>query len=139
MCGIAGYRFRGRAPEEAPQWLGASVASLHHRGPDDRGTWHKNGVGLGHTRLSILDLSPLGHQPMASRDGRWVMVYNGEVYNFREIRRELEARGSVFRGNSDTEVILEAFAEWGPAAVRRFIGMFAIALWSEAAQKLYLL
>jgi asparagine synthase (glutamine-hydrolysing) len=139
VCGIAGYWYRRRAPEDAPRWLAASVASLRHRGPDDRGTWQQGGVGLGHTRLSILDLSPLGRQPMASRDGRWMMVYNGEVYNFREIRRELESRGRVFRGSGDTEVIVEAFAEWGPAAVRRFIGMFAIALWSAGARKLYLL
>jgi asparagine synthase (glutamine-hydrolysing) len=112
---------------------------LHHRGPDDRGLWLDGGVGLGHSRLSILDLSPLGHQPMVSRDGRWVMVFNGEVYNFREIRRELEPLGHAFRGSGDSEVILEAFAEWGPAAVRRFVGMFAIALWSKADRRLYLL
>src|SRR5947209_8318301 len=139
MCGIAGYWFKSRVPEAAQQWLKDGVASLHHRGPDDSGLWFGGGVGLGHARLSILDLSPLGHQPMASRNGRWVMVFNGEVYNFREIRKDLETLGHTFFGAGDSEVIVEAFAEWGPGAVRRFVGMFAIALWSKADQKLYLL
>jgi len=139
MCGIAGYWFRGRAPEAARQWLADGVTSLHHRGPDDNGLWFDGGVGLGHARLSILDLSPLGHQPMISRSGGWVMVFNGEVYNFREIRKDLETLGHTFLGTGDSEVILEAFAEWGPGAVRRFVGMFAIALWSKADRRLYLL
>ena len=139
MCGIAGFWFKSDVPEAAQRWLEDSVSSLRHRGPDDRGLWFDGGVGLGHTRLSILDLSPLGHQPMTSRDGRWVMVFNGEVYNFREIHRELEVLGHTFLGTSDSEVILEAFAEWGPAAVRRFVGMFAIALWSKPDRRLYLL
>src|SRR3989442_134720 len=139
MCGIAGYWFKSRVPEAAQHWLKDGVASLHHRGPDDRGLWFEGGVGLGHARLSILDLSPLGHQPMASRNGRWVMVFNGEVYNFREIRKDLKMLGHTFFGTGDSEVILEAFAEWGPAAVRRFVGMFAIALWSKADSRLYLL
>jgi asparagine synthase (glutamine-hydrolysing) len=138
MCGIAGYWFKNRAPEAAQQWLRDGLASLHHRGPDDRGAWFETGVGMGHTRLSILDLSPLGHQPMASRNGRWMMVFNGEVYNFREIRKDLELLGHTFLGTGDSEVILEAFSEWGPGAVRRFVGMFAIALWSKADRRLYL-
>jgi len=139
MCGIAGYWFKSRVPDAAQEWLRDGVAALHHRGPDDSGLWYDGGVGLGHARLSILDLSPLGRQPMASRNGDWMMVFNGEVYNFREIRRELEALGHVFRGSGDSEVVIEAFAEWGPGAVRRFVGMFAIALWSKADRKLYLL
>lgn len=139
MCGIAGFWFKNKVPEAARQWLKASVASLHHRGPDDSGLWFDDGIGLGHARLSILDLSPLGRQPMVSRNGAWVMVFNGEVYNFREIRKELEVLGHAFPGTGDSEVILEAFAEWGLAAVRRFIGMFAIALWSKADRTLYLL
>jgi len=139
MCGIAGFWFKSDVPEVAQQWLRDSVSSLHHRGPDDRGLWFDGGVGLGHARLSILDLSPLGHQPMASRNGRWVMVFNGEVYNFRGIRKDLEMLGHTFFGTGDSEVILEAFAEWGPGAVRRFVGMFAIALWSKADRRLYLL
>ena len=139
MCGIAGFWFKGGIPERARNWLRNSAASLRHRGPDDHGLRFDGAVGLGHTRLSILDLSPLGHQPMASRDGRWVMAFNGEVYNFREIRKELESLGHSFDGTSDSEVVIEAFAEWGLSAVHRFIGMFAIALWSKADGKLHLL
>lgn len=139
MCGIAGYWFRNAAPQEAPRWLDAGVRALRHRGPDDRGQWFDGGVGLGHARLSILDLSAHGRQPMLSRDGRWAMVYNGEVYNFVALRRELESLGHAFRGSGDSEVILEAFAEWGPDAVRRFIGMFSIALWCLPERRLYLL
>ena len=139
MCGITGYWFKRRVPEGAQQWLKDGIASLHHRGPDDRGLWCEGPVGLGHARLSILDLSPLGHQPMASRDGKWMMVFNGEVYNFREIRKDLEGLRHSFLGVGDSEVILEAFAEWGPGAVRRFVGMFAIALWSRADSTLHLL
>src|SRR6266508_4082768 len=139
MCGIAGFWFKDSAPESARKWLRDGAASLHHRGPDDSGLWFDGAVGLGHTRLSILDLSPLGRQPMASRDGRWFMAFNGEVYNFREIRKDFERLNHSFVGTSDSEVVIEAFAEWGPAAVRRFIGMFAIALWAKADRKLYLL
>src|SRR6266568_4594111 len=115
MCGIAGFWFKDSAPESARKWLRDSAKSLHHRGPDDSGLWFDGAVGLGHTRLSILDLSPLGHQPMASRDGRWVMAFNGEVYNFREIRKDLERLNHSFAGTSDSEVVIEAFAECGPA------------------------
>ncbi len=139
MCGIAGFWFRDGVPESARHWLGDSASSLHHRGPDDSALWFDGTVGLGHTRLSILDLSPLGRQPMVSRDGHWVMVFNGEVYNFREIRGELASLGHRFAGTGDSEVVIEAFSRWGPAAVRRFIGMFAIALWSKADRRLYLL
>jgi asparagine synthase (glutamine-hydrolysing) len=139
MCGIAGFWFRDGVPESARIWLRDGVSSLRHRGPDDSALWFGTGVGLGHTRLSILDLSPLGRQPMASRDGRWVMVFNGEVYNFREIREQLASLGHRFAGTGDSEVVIEAFSQWGPAAVRRFIGMFAIALWSIADRSLYLL
>src|SRR5262245_48819032 len=97
--------------------------ALAHRGPDDRGVWADAaaGVGLGHRRLAIVDLTPEGHQPMASADGRYVLVFNGEIYNFRVLRAELEAAGARFRGTGDTEVMLAAFAAWGvAAAVRRF-------------------
>jgi asparagine synthase (glutamine-hydrolysing) len=139
MCGITGYLYLNDTPEDADERLRDSLASLHHRGPDDRGLWQADGVGFGHARLSILDLSPLGHQPMTSADGQWVMVYNGEVYNFREIRAVLEARGHRFNGTGDSEVILAAFSEWGPDAVRRFVGMFAIALWHKPTRHLHLL
>jgi asparagine synthase (glutamine-hydrolysing) len=130
MCGIVGYRLVERDGGRSERDLPAAVAQLAHRGPDDEGTWADpaEGLGLGFRRLSILDLSSLGHQPMVSASGDWVMVYNGEVYNFRDVRRDLERRGVRFRSSGDTEVVLEAFAEWGLDAVSRFIGMFAIAL-----------
>jgi asparagine synthase (glutamine-hydrolysing) len=115
--------------------------AMAHRGPDASGTFLSpdGRVGLSHRRLSILDLSPAGAQPMFSADGSLVLSFNGEVFNFREIREELSGRGHAFRGNSDTEVMLAAFREWGvEAAVRRFIGMFAFALWDAGAGKLYL-
>lgn len=114
--------------------------AMAHRGPDDRGlkVFTDPAVVLGHLRLSILDLSPLGHQPMASADGRSWIVFNGEIYNFREVRRELVARGHAFRSESDTEVILAAYCEWGLEAVSRFRGMFAFALWDGRTGALHL-
>ena len=142
MCGIAGYRVGAGRCQRAESDLPGAVASLHHRGPDDAGQWlnQDKTVGLGHRRLSILDLSTHGHQPMFSADGQWVMVFNGEVYNFREIRAELEPLGHHFAGTGDSEVILAAFVQWGVAdALRRFVGMFAIALWHQRLRKLYLI
>ena len=141
MCGITGYWSRRG---DSSQWLadlGASVASLKLRGPDDNGVWVRPGgrVALGHTRLSILDLSPLGHQPMRSPDGALTMVFNGEVYNFAVVRAELEALGHRFRSSGDSEVILAALQEWGVKAVDKFIGMFAIAVWNERERRLMLL
>jgi asparagine synthase (glutamine-hydrolysing) len=117
MCGIAGFVDHSPAVE---QYNMAAVATgmagtLASRGPDDSGEWvdRENGIGLAHRRLSIIDLSASGHQPMLSSDGRYVLVYNGELYNFQELRAELEARGQPFRGHSDSEVLLEACAAWG--------------------------
>lgn len=139
MCGVVGIWARDYGGDLLREDLKAAVSSLHHRGPDDHGIWlNESGVGLGHTRLSILDLSPLGHQPMVSADGRYVLVFNGEIYNFEEIRKDLVSAGHSFAGSGDTEVLLHAFSEWGPAAVGRFIGMFAIALWDEQEQALEL-
>jgi asparagine synthase (glutamine-hydrolysing) len=141
MCGIAGYRVvRGGAQPWAAD-LTLAVRSLHYRGPDDEGLWQSPDqlTGLGHRRLSILDLSPLGHQPMASACGNWMMVFNGEVYNFKEIRAQLEPLGHRFAGSGDSEVIVAAFAQWGPEAVSRFIGMFAIALWHKPTRQLHLI
>ena len=141
MCGITGFFTSAGAPELGEEDLRRAVAALHKRGPDDRGTWlDGSGVGLGHTRLSILDLSAHGHQPMLSPDGRLAMVFNGEVYNFADIRRELEPMGHRFLGSGDSEVILAAFREWGVHdAVKKFIGMFAIALWDAQMGRLTLI
>ncbi len=141
MCGITGYWARRGDPSPWLADLAASVESLRQRGPDDHGVWVRPGgrVALGHTRLSILDLSPLGHQPMRSPDGSLTMVFNGEVYNFAMVRAELEALGHHFRSSGDSEVILAALQEWGVAAVDKFVGMFAIAVWNERERRLWLL
>lgn len=136
MCGIAGYSFVNSVSPSANA-VNAALVALAHRGPDDSGQFEdrERRVGLAHTRLSILDLSPLGHQPMASDDGRVVLVFNGEIYNFRELRIELKALGHVFRGNSDTEVLLKLYLTQRQAVngvtemLRRLNGIFAFALW----------
>jgi asparagine synthase (glutamine-hydrolysing) len=140
MCGIAGiWTLKGNVDHHSHD-LSNAVKSLNHRGPDDNGIWTNDyGVALGHARLSILDLSSHGHQPMCSADKRYAMVFNGEVYNFKEIRLQLITKGYSFIGSGDTEVILAAFQEWGDEAINRFIGMFAIALWDAQQQILTLI
>jgi len=139
MCGICGIYAPGNPEALAP--LAEMAARLAHRGPDDHGLWTdaETGVGLGHRRLAILDLSPLGRQPMLSASGRYVLCFNGEVYNFRLLRDELAPLGHRFRGGSDTEVMLAAIEQWGVLeAVRRFNGMFAFALWDRRERSLSL-
>jgi len=135
MCGIVGFSGAFRAAA-----LHAGLEAIGHRGPDDSGTFldSSRGVGLGHARLAILDLSPLGHQPMASADGSVVLVFNGEIYNFRELRSELTARGFAFRGHSDTEVLLSMYLAEGEAMLPRLNGIFAFALWDTRSQTLLL-
>jgi asparagine synthase (glutamine-hydrolysing) len=143
MCGIAGFIDRSRtvASGELAAIAAKMSETLTHRGPDDGGVWVDagSGVALGHRRLSIVDLSPEGHQPMRSADGRFMLVFNGEIYNFAEMRRSLEAAGHRFRGHSDTEVLLAGFCEWGVhAALKRTVGMFALALWDTTERTLHL-
>lgn len=137
MCGITGLWLQGRKPES----IDAMRDSLAHRGPDSHGEWRDeaHGVALGHRRLAILDLSDAGAQPMTSRSGRFVIVYNGEIYNFRELASELRARGREFDGRSDTEVVLAAIEAYGlDRALERFVGMFAFALWDRERAELSL-
>lgn len=141
MCGITGFWGRGFRVEEARSILGQMTDAIRHRGPDDAGAWTDpdQGIALGHRRLSILDLSPTGHQPMESREGRYVIVFNGEIYNFAELRRQLLDAGDSFRGHSDTEIMLAAISRWGLlAAVKSFAGQFAFALWDRDACELHL-
>lgn len=137
MCGIAGIVNYGGAAV-APPVLQAMTDAIAHRGPDGEGHWIEDGVGFGHRRLAIIDLSPLAHQPMMSHDNRYVLSYNGEIYNFRELRTELEAMGYPFRSQSDSEVLLTAWAAWGVKALDRLNGMFAFAIWDRTDKTLTL-
>ena len=141
MCGIAGLLDLRRA-ERDPAGIAQHMAdAMPYRGPDGAGAWGdaKAGIGLGHRRLAIVDLSPTGAQPMHSTDGRYVISFNGEVYNFRELRDELAAKGAAFRGTSDTEVMLAAFTAWGvTGATERFVGMFAFAVFDRQTRTLHL-
>jgi asparagine synthase (glutamine-hydrolysing) len=136
VCGITGYFFPGGPRREDE--LRRMTGELTHRGPDDHGIHLGDGVGLGHRRLSIIDLSAAGRQPMGNEDGRILAVFNGEIYNFVELRGELESRGHVFRTATDTEVIPHAYEEWGDAFPSHLRGMFAIGLWDDAARRLLL-
>lgn len=143
MCGIAGFwdSTQSWGTESMQQIIGQMTGAIAHRGPDDEGFWADAaaGMALGHRRLAILDLSPLGRQPLVSQQGRYVLVFNGEIYNFRQLRRNLEALGTRFRSQSDTEVMLAGFEHWGvEAAVGRFRGMFAFALWDRQGRELIL-
>jgi asparagine synthase (glutamine-hydrolysing) len=137
MCGIAGVmHFDGAAV--CPDLVAAMTRTIAHRGPDGDGYYIDNPVGLGHRRLAIIDLSPAGKQPMANEDGSIWVTYNGEIYNFQEIRQELARRGHFFRSATDSEVIVHAYEEWGVDCLARFNGMFAFALWDGRRRRLWL-
>ena len=141
MCGLTGYWKATGHPAEAV--VAAMARQITHRGPDDQGVWMDSdaGLALAHRRLSILDLSPQGHQPMLSHCGRYVIAFNGEVYNFAALRDELEQAGvaPAWHGHSDTEVMLSAIAAWGlESALKKFVGMFAFALWDRETRTLSL-
>ena len=138
MCGIAGIVHEDATRPVETDVLDRMCASLRHRGPDDTGRWAAPGVGLAHTRLSVIDLSPAGHQPLTNEDESVRVVYNGEIYNFRELRRELEERGHRFRSATDTEVIVHLYEDEGEACVERLHGMFALAVWDARRRRLLL-
>ena len=144
MCGLTGFLMPcGFQEETAQAQVKAMADRLHHRGPDDGGNWVDGaaGIALGHRRLAIVDLSAAGHQPMASADGRWLLAYNGEVYNHLDLRRELEAAGQAppWRGHSDTETLLAYVAGWGlERTLQASVGMFALALWDRQRRELHL-
>ena len=144
MCGIAGFVDGTARSIDLNDSLRRMTLTIAHRGPDDEGHWvdPASGVALGHRRLAIIDVSPTGHQPMASESGRYVMVFNGEVYNHGEVRHALSqrpGRAPIYRGRSDTEVILAAAERWGVIpSLDRFVGMFALAIWDRRDRVLHL-
>jgi len=140
MCGIAGILRIDRSSGELAPRVRAMADTLAHRGPDDNGVWTsaEGDVALSHRRLSIIDLSPLGHNPMPWDDGRLWITFNGEIYNFLELRQELESAGFRFRSHTDTEVILAAYDRWGIDCVQRLVGMFAFAIWDAPRRRLWI-
>lgn len=126
MCGICGIH--GMPNGKAIKKMCASMA---HRGPDDDGAYSDEDIALGMTRLKIIDLSPLGHQPMGNEDGTIQLVFNGEIYNYKELRKRLEEKGRRFKSQSDTETIIHAYEEWGEDCLNELRGMFAFALWDK--------
>lgn len=137
MCGICGYIHLDRTKQVSADILTAMADTIRPRGPDDAGVYAKGPVALGHRRLSIIDLST-GHQPMSNEDGSLTIVYNGEIYNFQDLKADLEKRGHAFRTHSDTEVVIHAYEEYGESCLDRFNGMFAFALWDAKRELLFL-
>ena len=136
MCGIVGLiNFCDFVVD--PDVIWAATNTLYERGPDDSGIWTENNAGLGHRRLAILDLTSAGHQPMLSQDKRYVIVFNGEIYNFLALRRQFGRGDEDWQSHSDTEVILAAYAKWGVQCVTRFQGMFAFAIWDRQEKVLF--
>lgn len=140
MCGIAGILGLGRGslPSDADVWLSDMLQSIHHRGPDSFGIHIRNGLALGHKRLAIIDIDERSAQPMLLQDEQFRIVFNGEIYNFQDIRRELESLGHQFRTTGDTEVLLTGYVEWGHEVVHKLRGMFAFAIWDGKRQELFL-
>lgn len=136
MCGIAGIINWEHSPDRAS--LDKMCKKLTHRGPDDFGIISLANIALGHRRLSIIDLTSNAHQPMASKDGRYYIVYNGEVYNFKELREELKQEGIIFKSASDTEVVLYSYIRWGSKCLNKFNGMFSFAIWDDKRRELFL-
>ncbi len=137
MCGITGYINFNQEPS-SPHIIKNMTDIIEHRGPDGEGQWVEQNVAIGHRRLAIIDLSPAGNQPMISQDHRYVLSYNGEIYNFNQLRTKLEAKGYLFRSNTDSEVVLYSYAEWGKDCVKKFNGMFAFAIWDRKEKQLFL-
>jgi len=137
MCGIAGL-MNYQDGQVDPGLLQRMTRTLAHRGPDNEGLWHESMIGLGHRRLAILDPSPAGNQPMVSDDGRYLLVSNGEIYNYKQLRSILQKEGYSFYSGSDAEVIVNAWSCWGTQALNRFNGMFAFAIWDKKKQRLWL-
>ena len=143
MCGITGFcTFDNKNNfKELNNIINKMSNSLHHRGPDDKGVWidSDNGVALGHKRLSIIDLSKSGHQPMISNNGRYVISFNGEIYNYKKLKKDLKETGYIFKSKSDTEVILSAIEKWGIInSLKKFDGMFAFGIWDRKKNELWL-
>ena len=137
MCGICGI-FNMNGEPVSSVGLRRMTDAIAHRGPDGEGFYTDSFIGLGHRRLAIIDLTPAAHQPMVTRDGQFAISYNGEVYNFQEIRAQLQSLGHQFHSRSDSEVVLYAYSQWGPRCVERFNGMFAFAIWDKKRQELFL-
>ncbi|MBT3836477.1 asparagine synthetase B, partial [Candidatus Woesearchaeota archaeon] len=131
MCGIAGFNW------EDQELIKRMSSILVHRGPDGEGIYTDTGISLGHRRLSIIDLSSAGAQPMSNKEGDLTITYNGEIYNFQEIREKLKEKGYKFKSNTDTEVLLYGYQQWGEKVLERLNGMFAFAIWDDRKKKLF--
>ena len=136
MCGFAAMLALHGQPADQ-QVIKRMTGVIFHRGPDDSGTYFSGGVGFGFRRLAILDLTSAGHQPMSSPDGACTLVFNGEIFNYQELRRELVAKGHEFRSTGDTEVLLHAYLEWGPDCLSRLNGMWAFLIHDQRTGKLF--
>ena len=138
MCGFTGI-LNLKGDLISPRFLKKMTHELSHRGPDGEGYWIDGQMGMGHRRLAVIDLSEAGKQPMYTSDSRFVLAYNGEIYNYLEYKKKLEGYGIEFKSKTDTEVILYSLAKWGPSILNEFNGMFSLALWDRQKKNYYLL